>query len=409
MEENLRRCSTASADDVPGAAKRTGTAASTAVASGVRAGVVLLLVVACATPPPVRRFAAEPIVGPPAAQLVPVSPARPPEYGPCVRVLSIDGGGIRGIIPTLVLAELERRTEQPTAQGFDLIVGTSTGGILALGLTRPAVDGGGKAAHTARDLTQLYEREGTTIFSPRFKALRSLWGLFRPKYSPRGLETVLKKYFDDTRLNEALTPVEIPAYEIEERRHFFFRSAVHTFRMRDVARAATAAPAYFAPVTLPIEPRFNAKGYVALIDGGVFANNPAPYALASAALVRPGSQDVLMVSLGSGAVPRAMPYDEAWSWGLLGWAAPLISMIFSDHGVEEAFHHVLPPGRYVRFQTGPGGFRRDLDDASPENVQALKRAAEHLIQERAEDLAGVASLLKLPRRPDCPSRIGRRA
>ena len=384
-------------------------AASAAVASGVRAGVVMLLVVACATPPPVRRFAAEPIVEPPAAQPVPVSPARSPEYGPCVRVLSIDGGGIRGIIPTLVLAELERRTGQPTAQVFDLIVGTSTGGILALGLTRPAADGGGTPAHTARDLTQLYEREGTTIFSPRFKALRSLWGLFRPKYSSQGLETVLNKYFDDTRLNEALTLVEIPAYEIEERKHFFFRSAVHTFRMRDVARAATAAPAYFSPVTLPIEPRFDAKGYVALIDGGVFANNPAPYALASAALVRPGSQDVLMVSLGSGAMPRAMPYEQAWSWGLLGWAAPLISMIFSDHGVEDAFHHVLPPGRYVRFQTGPAGFRRDLDDASPENLQALKQAAEQLIRERAEKLTGVAGLLRLPRRPDCPPRIGREA
>jgi predicted acylesterase/phospholipase RssA len=384
-------------------------AASAAVASGVRAGVVMLLVVACATPPPVRRFAAEPIVGPPAAQPVPVSPARSPEYGPCVRVLSIDGGGIRGIIPTLVLAELERRTAQPTAQAFDLIVGTSTGGILALGLTRPAADGGGKPAHTARDLTQLYEREGTTIFSPRFKTLRGLWGFFRPKYSSRGLEAVLTKYFDDALLSEALTLVEIPAYDIEERKHFFFRSAVHTFRMRDVARAATAAPAYFSPVTLPIEPRFNAKGYVALIDGGVFANNPAPYALASAALVRPGSQDVLMVSLGSGAMPRAMPYEQAWSWGLLGWASPLVSMIFSDHGVEDAFHHVLPPGRYVRFQTGPGGFRRDLDDASPENVQALKQAAEQLIQERAEELTRVASLLRSPRRPDCPPRIGRGA
>lgn len=84
-------------------------------------------------------------------------------------------------------------------------------------------------------------------------------------------------------------------------------------------------------------------------------------------------------------------------------------MIFSDHGVEEAFHHVLPPGRYMRFQTGPAGFRRDLDDASPENVQALRQAAEQLIQERADDLAGVARLLKLPRRADCPRRIGRGA
>lgn len=328
------------------------------------------------------------------------------EAGACVRVLSIDGGGIRGIIPTLVLAELERRTGHRTARLFDLIVGTSTGAILALGLSRPDPGAADRPAYAAEDLVQLYEKEGATIFRRGFQTVWNLWGLLGPKYSPDGIEAVLQKYFGETSLREALTLVEIPAYEIEERRHFFFRSDVHPFRMREVARAATSAPSYFAPVTLPIDPRLDGKGYVALIDGGVFANNPAPYALAAASGVRPGSRDILLVSLGTGAVPLSMPYEKAWGWGLLGWARPLISMIFSDHGVEDAFRHVLPAGRYFRFQSRPVGIHRDLDDASPAHLVALKRLATQLIADESEPLAAVAHALTAPRPADCPARIG---
>ena len=79
-----------------------------------------------------------------------------------VKILSIDGGGIRGIIPAIVLAEIERRTGRPTAQLFDLVAGTSTGGILALGLTIPKTTGA--PLYTARSLAEMYEREGSRIF-----------------------------------------------------------------------------------------------------------------------------------------------------------------------------------------------------------------------------------------------------
>src|SRR5215212_8478492 len=81
-----------------------------------------------------------------------------------VRILAIDGGGIRGLIPAVVLADLERRTGRRIAELFDLIAGTSTGGILACGLTRPAPDGTGGPAFSAADLIGLYESEGPEIF-----------------------------------------------------------------------------------------------------------------------------------------------------------------------------------------------------------------------------------------------------
>jgi len=176
--------------------------------------------------------------------------------------------------------------------------------------------------------------------------------------------------------------------------------------MRDVALAATAAPSYFPPVKIPMSDRDQPKGYVALIDGGVFANNPAPYALESASGIRPGSTEILLVSLGTGSVRVRMPFEEAKSWGLQGWAGPLLSIMFSDPGVEGSLRSVLPPDSYFRFQPDLGNLSGDLDDASPTSVRALKRLGEKFIAERTRDLNALSFRLKLPRHPDCPPPIG---
>jgi patatin-like phospholipase/acyl hydrolase len=111
-----------------------------------------------------------------------------------IAILAIDGGGIRGIIPATILAEIERRAAAPAARLFDLIAGTSTGGILALGLAKPGSDG--EPAFSAADLVDLYQSDGRRIFS------RSLWHRFLAaenfldeKYSATGLETVLRERF----------------------------------------------------------------------------------------------------------------------------------------------------------------------------------------------------------------------
>jgi uncharacterized protein len=192
------------------------------------------------------------------------------------KVLSIDGGGIRGIIPAMVLAEIEEQTGRPTAEAFDLIAGTSTGGILALGLTLPGE--GGNPKYAAKELIGLYEREGLRIFSrPVGHRMASVEGISEEKYPSEGIETVLEEYFADARLKEALTQVLVPSYEIQLRAPFFFRSeraksdADYDFPMRQVARATSAAPTYFEPAKVEVP---GPVDYYALVDGGVFANNP---------------------------------------------------------------------------------------------------------------------------------------
>jgi patatin-like phospholipase/acyl hydrolase len=139
-----------------------------------------------------------------------------------VRVLSIDGGGIRGIIPARVLAEIERCTGSPISAPFDLIADTSSGGLTALALARPGIGG---PRYSAADVVALYEAEGAHIFSRSlWHRLSALGNLIEPKYPPGELERVLAEYLGDAPLSAALTTLLIPSYEIERQEPVFFKS-----------------------------------------------------------------------------------------------------------------------------------------------------------------------------------------
>jgi patatin-like phospholipase/acyl hydrolase len=305
-----------------------------------------------------------------------------------IKVLSIDGGGIRGIIPAMLLEHIEARTGKRIAELFDLIAGTSTGGILALGLTTP--DAHGHPKYTAAQLRALYETRGEDIFS------RSVWHMMRAvgsaleeKYPSDGVEGVLKEYFGDTRLKDAITPVLVPSYEIELRDPFFFKSAKaktnaeYDFPMWAVARATSAAPTYFEPAKLPVQGPLD---YYALIDGGVYANNPAMCAYVEAVrTVGDNKAEVLVVSLGTGQLTRQILYDQAKSWGLLQWAQPILNVVFD--GVSDTVDYQLatllsdtdPGRRYYRFQTALKEGSDDMDDASRTNLRVLKLLAAAVI------------------------------
>src|SRR5215211_3541103 len=131
---------------------------------------------------------------------------------PMMKLLAIDGGGIRGIIPAMVLSEIEKRTGKPISGLFDLIAGTSTGGILALGLAKPGDDG--KPQYTAEKLINLYETEGGRIFSrPIWHRLHAVGNLAEEKYPSKGIEEVSREYLGNARRAEALTEVLVTAYE----------------------------------------------------------------------------------------------------------------------------------------------------------------------------------------------------
>jgi hypothetical protein len=310
-------------------------------------------------------------------------------------VLSIDGGGIRGIIPALVLARIEALTGLPTWRCFDLIAGTSTGGILALALAAPEYEKPSEGRFQAGDLADFYEQEGRFIFARSlWRGVSSVGGLADEKYSAESLETVLEQYLGEAWLDQAMTRVIVSAYDIEGRRPFFFKSwqtpsrPPGRVRMEDAARATAAAPTYFEPA------RVSAEGStIGLIDGGVCVNNPAMCAYAEARRLWP-EEEVWVVSLGTGELTRPIPYDEACSWGIVQWAVPLLSIIFD--GVSDAVDYQLRQilgARHIRIQGRLEVARDDMDDASRAQLEALKIEAERILHRHEGDLAVVRSLL----------------
>jgi len=165
------------------------------------------------------------------------------------------------------------------------------------------------------------------------------------------------------------------------------------------ARATSAAPTYFEPA-LVVWP----EGRDVLVDGGVFANNPAmcAYAEARQKLEREGREadDILLVSLGTGLYAKPFRYEEAKGWGVAGWARPVLDVIFDGVAdtVDYQLRQLLPPGpgevpRYHRFQTDLNADLCEMDDTSPGHLEGLQYAAAGILERQAAEVAALAKRL----------------
>ena len=303
------------------------------------------------------------------------------------RILSIDGGGIRGLIPATILEAIENRTGKPIHKLFDLIAGTSTGAILTLGLTKP--DQYGKVEFSARSLRDIYERDAPGIF--HWPA--SWWeNLLRPKYSSSGMRRIMSTNFGAWRLKDALSDILIPCYDIQYRSPHIFRSrwarrqGQYDYDMCDVASAASATPTMFEPVRIP---RPGTGSVVSLVDGGVFANNPSGHALAEINTMMPEKDDeILLVSLGTGESMERMERKFPADWGFIRWSCPMVELVSESisEGVHRQMKDLLPPTdqkRYYRFQVDlPDDTYYALDNIAKPNIRGLIAAAEALLKDK---------------------------
>jgi hypothetical protein len=162
--------------------------------------------------------------------------------------------------------------------------------------------------------------------------------------------------------------------------------------MRDAGRATSAAPTYFEAARVT-----DATGRAySLVDGGVFANNPAMCAYVDVICAKPGAE-VLVLSLGTGELTRPFPHEKVKDWGLIEWARPLIDVVFDGISDTTDFQlrQVLGEGHYWRLQTEltKGRGSDDLDDSSKANIATLKRTGRELVEERSADLDAVCAAL----------------
>jgi patatin-like phospholipase/acyl hydrolase len=310
-----------------------------------------------------------------------------------LKVLAIDGGGIRGIIPALVLSELERRTHRPVAELFDLVAGTSTGGIIALGVSMPGERG--EPVSRAAHIIDIYEKAGTGIFAhERFSTMHAL---LHERYPSEDIDATLAGYFGETPLSAAVVDVAVTAYDMVTRNAVVLRSADARrdasldLPMRVAARATSAAPTYFEPVavTLGDPPR-----EMLLVDGAVCANNPAMVACVDAQRRRPGAP-MFVVSLGTGQSTTPLPPDEVREWGLAHWSRVILHLVVD--GASEMAHlqlrELLTDHRYHRLQTQLLDASESLDDATADNIDRLRTEAERLIADRDAELDAICTAL----------------
>lgn len=300
------------------------------------------------------------------------------------RILCIDGGGIRGIIPARILSEIEKETGKDVSSMFDLVVGTSTGAIAAALLT--ADNGVGEPLFTAGSVTAIYRHRGSDIFKRNFvDKLKSGFGLLDQKYPTKPLEDLLKQCLGNSTLGRRLTKTMVTAYDIENREAILLKSwrdEHKDLRMVDCVLASSAAPTYFEPKKLTIG---ETTSY--FVDGGVFANNPVLCAIAEAKVLWPKEKQFSVLSIGTGWLERPIKGESAKDWGGAEWIRPLLDILFDGQTHTADYIADTLVTNYLRVD-GSMYHTIDsaLDAADKNNITLLEMFARDLYQERKDEI-----------------------
>ncbi|XP_054779678.1 patatin-like protein 4 [Prosopis cineraria] len=335
----------------------------------------------------------------------------PPSAGNVVTILSIDGGGVRGIIPAILLMKLEQELQNVSgdknariADYLDIIAGTSTGGIITAMLTAP--DGNHRPLFSAPQIKDFYRKESPQIFPPK-NWFKSIWNyLYKPKYNGEYLHSAIQYHLDGKRLHDTLTKIVIPTFDMKQVRPTIFSSlklntesnvpAGLDALLSDICIGTSAAPTY-----LPPYPFKNGETELNLIDGGIIANNPALIAISEVTQqitkknpefsgFEPNDyKRIVLVSFGTGFMkPNVYNAEDAKKWGILKWAKPSIEFALDgsqdlvDYHLASVFRALGAESNYLRIQTDVlSETMADLDCATEENLKNLETLADQLLSQ----------------------------
>ncbi len=337
-----------------------------------------------------------------------------------IRILSLDGGGIRGIITGVILKYIEeqlQKLDNPNAKigdYFDLVAGSSTGGLLTALILSP--DNSKKAKFSVEAALDLYAKKGDSIFNVSFwDQMINPFGLFNEKISQNNLEKQLREVFGNQELKNLIKPCLITSYDIYSRKAKFFcsheaHSALENFYVKDVCRATSAAPTYFEPAKIK---SLYGQEFV-LIDGGVYANNPALCAYAEARKIAfskvlldeskidyPDINDMIIISVGTGEVLKPYSYEKFENAGKIKWISPLIDILLSANAETVHYHitkmyETLGPRNqknYYRLMPDLKNASPEMDDTSKKNIYELIQAGLFFVDQNREMLNEIAKKL----------------
>jgi len=279
------------------------------------------------------------------------------------KILSCAGGGIRGAATAEFLRLLEADLGQPLVNVFDLFAGTSTGAIVSLGI--------GGAGLSAASMAELYNPENATVImpiaNPSDSLVKRLWyQVLNPKFDGTGKRKKLDEFFKNLKMSESRKEVLAVTYDVEKKHVAVLKkSNAANLSLVEVVDASSAAPTYFPAVQIS-DGRW-------LVDGGVCAGNPAMCAYAEAKRLWP-SEDVKILSVGTGTRDKKVNGAETKGYGYLGWALSydLISTLMDETVTDYLCQYVVGEGRYLNVDSDLGKANDAMDDVQPENIRALK-------------------------------------
>ncbi|KAL8520764.1 hypothetical protein ACS0TY_011351 [Phlomoides rotata] len=339
---------------------------------------------------------------------------QPKKHERYITVLSIDGGGIKGILPAVVLDFLESQLQEldgedaRLADYFDVIAGTSTGGLVTAMITAP--DENNRPLYAARDIKPFYLQNCPNIFPqtklfPAGKLMKSLSG---PLYDGKHLRSILTQKLQNLKLSQAITNVVIPAFDIKLLQPVIFssyearRSALLDAKFSDICISTSAAPTFLPGHEFFTKDEIgNIQREYNLIDGGVAANNPTLIAITEVTKQRFDSNmeedlnpRLLTISIGTGnATTDDKRYDikRASKWGILDWlmhggTSPLLEIFIQagadmvDYHTSFIFQTLQSQDNYLRIQDDTlRGIENSVDVATKENLDRLVSIGERLL------------------------------
>ena len=325
-------------------------------------------------------------------------------------ILSLDGGGIKGLSQAIILNYIEKELKKRVKNSnlidfFDLISGTSIGGVQALFLL---VSENGKSLYSTYDLIQLFLNRGKDIFEiPLIHKVKSLFGLSDEKYPAKNLEKILKDYLKNYTLRDLQKYCLIPSYNITKGKNVFFTS--YKLRktngdkiffdsekcdifLRNIGRATSAAPTYFEPYE-----HFNNDLY---IDGGLFANNPCLCAYVESRKINNSltANNMFILSLGCGSKNIKLEH-KIKNWGIASWVKPLIDILLTapaevtDIQLREIFKSISKEEQYIRLNIDYKTASNDLDNVTEENIGNLYNDSINYVSENKEQLNKIVDFL----------------
>lgn len=321
-----------------------------------------------------------------------------------VRILVVDGGGIDGIMPLVVLRYLEEKTGKPASELFDFFTGTSTGSIIVTALNIPE-DMTRRPKFSADKLLEMYKNFSKEVLSPSLaRKIFTLHGVIGPHLSVEHLhEEFIRLTGGEVTFGGLLKKVVITAYDIERNKPVLFNSwecdsSSSRYLVADIITASTSTPTFFSPTLLT---DLDHQSRNALVDGMIFANNPSLDALREAFALYPNAQSFIIVHLGTGGSSLKslkLSATKIQRWGFIHWIKPLATILYKSQNlvIKDAIGSIQDFTTDTQFEYYQ--FNKDLDYAAPfdtsqANINTIIENANAIIKEQGTDLDKVAQII----------------